>query len=92
MEYLEIPLLANLKFIILFAFFCWADHFSHCDISLLVKTDWIVRTRSNQNYCNWRQVRASIIEKRMRRELIRFGFDLIGFIPIPGDNVKRVFK
>jgi sugar transferase (PEP-CTERM system associated) len=30
--------------------------------------------------------RASIIEKRMRREVDRFGFELIGFIPIPGDN------
>jgi sugar transferase (PEP-CTERM system associated) len=30
--------------------------------------------------------RASIIEKRMRREVDRFGFELIGFIPIIGDN------
>ncbi|WP_340679177.1 TIGR03013 family XrtA/PEP-CTERM system glycosyltransferase [Paraglaciecola sp.] len=30
--------------------------------------------------------RASIIEKRMRREVDRVGFELIGFIPIPGDN------
>ncbi|MFT2090380.1 TIGR03013 family XrtA/PEP-CTERM system glycosyltransferase [Paraglaciecola sp. 2405UD69-4] len=30
--------------------------------------------------------RASIIEKRMRREVDRFGFELVGFIPIPGDN------
>jgi sugar transferase (PEP-CTERM system associated) len=30
--------------------------------------------------------RASIIEKRMRREVDRFGFELLGFIPIPGDN------
>lgn len=30
--------------------------------------------------------RASIIEKRMRREVDRFGFELIGFVPIPGDN------
>jgi sugar transferase (PEP-CTERM system associated) len=30
--------------------------------------------------------RASIIEKRMRRDVDRIGFDLIGFIPIPGDN------
>jgi sugar transferase (PEP-CTERM system associated) len=30
--------------------------------------------------------RASIIEKRMRRDVDRIGFELIGFIPIPGDN------
>ena len=30
--------------------------------------------------------RASIIEKRMRREVDRVGFELLGFIPIPGDN------
>ena len=30
--------------------------------------------------------RASIIEKRMRREMDRFGFELVGFIPIPGDS------
>ncbi|MBT1064826.1 TIGR03013 family PEP-CTERM/XrtA system glycosyltransferase [Bowmanella sp. Y26] len=30
--------------------------------------------------------RASIIEKRMRREVDRIGFDLLGFIPIPGDD------
>lgn len=30
--------------------------------------------------------RASIIEKRMRREVDRFGFELLGFIPIPGDH------
>jgi sugar transferase (PEP-CTERM system associated) len=30
--------------------------------------------------------RASIIEKRMRREVDRFGFELLGFIPIIGDN------
>ena len=30
--------------------------------------------------------RASIIEKRMRRDVDRIGFDLIGFVPIPGDN------
>lgn len=30
--------------------------------------------------------RASIIERRMRREVDRFGFELLGFIPIPGDN------
>ena len=30
--------------------------------------------------------RASIIEKKMRREVDRFGFELLGFIPIQGDN------
>lgn len=30
--------------------------------------------------------RATIIEKRMRRDVDRLGFDLLGFIPIPGDN------
>ena len=30
--------------------------------------------------------RASIIEKRMRRDVDRIGFELIGFIPVPGDN------
>jgi len=30
--------------------------------------------------------RASIIEKRMRREVDRFSFELLGFIPIAGDN------
>ncbi|MFT6896514.1 MAG: sugar transferase (PEP-CTERM system associated) [Paraglaciecola sp.] len=30
--------------------------------------------------------RASIIERRMRREVDRFGFELLGLIPIPGDN------
>jgi sugar transferase (PEP-CTERM system associated) len=30
--------------------------------------------------------RASIIEKRMRREVDRYGFELLGFVPIPGDN------
>ncbi|MCW8107246.1 TIGR03013 family PEP-CTERM/XrtA system glycosyltransferase [Alteromonas ponticola] len=30
--------------------------------------------------------RASIIEKRMRRDVDRIGFELLGFIPIPGDN------
>lgn len=30
--------------------------------------------------------RASIIEKRMRRDVDRIGFDLVGFIPIAGDN------
>lgn len=30
--------------------------------------------------------RASIIEQRMRREVDRFGFNLLGFIPIIGDN------
>jgi sugar transferase (PEP-CTERM system associated) len=30
--------------------------------------------------------RASIIEKRMRREVDRFGFDLVGFVPVTGDD------
>ncbi|MDF2177282.1 TIGR03013 family PEP-CTERM/XrtA system glycosyltransferase [Aliiglaciecola sp. CAU 1673] len=30
--------------------------------------------------------RASIIEKRMRREVDRISFELLGFIPIPGDD------
>ncbi|MCU7555616.1 TIGR03013 family PEP-CTERM/XrtA system glycosyltransferase [Alteromonas sp. ASW11-19] len=30
--------------------------------------------------------RASIIEKRMRRDVDRIGFELLGFVPIPGDN------
>lgn len=30
--------------------------------------------------------RASIIEKRMRRDVDRIGFELMGFIPVPGDN------
>ncbi|WP_100656486.1 TIGR03013 family XrtA/PEP-CTERM system glycosyltransferase [Alteromonas flava] len=30
--------------------------------------------------------RASIIEKRMRRNVDRMGFELVGFVPIPGDN------
>ncbi|MFC3094606.1 TIGR03013 family PEP-CTERM/XrtA system glycosyltransferase [Alteromonas sediminis] len=30
--------------------------------------------------------RASIIERRMRRDVDRIGFDLLGFIPVPGDN------
>lgn len=30
--------------------------------------------------------RASIIEKRMRRDVDRLGFELVGFVPIPGDN------
>ncbi len=30
--------------------------------------------------------RASIIEKRMRRDVDRIGFELVGFIPIPCDN------
>jgi sugar transferase (PEP-CTERM system associated) len=36
--------------------------------------------------------RASIIEKRMRREVDRFGFELLGFIPIPGDNREEGIK
>lgn len=30
--------------------------------------------------------RASIIEKRMRRDVDRIGFEIVGFIPVPGDN------
>lgn len=30
--------------------------------------------------------RASIIERRMRRDVDRLGFELVGFVPIPGDN------
>ena len=30
--------------------------------------------------------RASIIEKRMRRDVDRIGFEMVGFVPIPGDN------
>ncbi|WP_026377203.1 TIGR03013 family XrtA/PEP-CTERM system glycosyltransferase [Aestuariibacter salexigens] len=30
--------------------------------------------------------RASIIEKRMRRDVDRLSFELLGFIPVPGDN------
>ena len=30
--------------------------------------------------------RASIIEKRMRRDVDRIGFELVGFVPISGDN------
>ena len=36
--------------------------------------------------------RASIIEKRMRRDVDRIGFDLVGFIPIPGDNREEGIK
>ena len=32
--------------------------------------------------------RASIIEKKMRRASDRRGFDLLGFIPVPGDDVE----
>lgn len=31
-------------------------------------------------------VRASIIENRMRRDVDRLGFELVGFVPIPGDD------
>lgn len=31
-------------------------------------------------------VRASIIESRMRRDVDRLGFELVGFVPIPGDD------
>ncbi|WP_137166267.1 TIGR03013 family XrtA/PEP-CTERM system glycosyltransferase [Salinimonas lutimaris] len=36
--------------------------------------------------------RASIIEKRMRRDVDRIAFDLVGFIPIPGDNREDGIK
>jgi sugar transferase (PEP-CTERM system associated) len=36
--------------------------------------------------------RASIIEKRMRRDVDRIGFELVGFIPIPGDNREDGIK
>lgn len=36
--------------------------------------------------------RASIIEKRMRRDVDRIGFDLLGFVPIPGDNREEGIK
>ncbi|RDV29185.1 TIGR03013 family PEP-CTERM/XrtA system glycosyltransferase [Alteromonas aestuariivivens] len=36
--------------------------------------------------------RASIIEKRMRRDVDRIGFELLGFIPIPGDNREEGIK
>lgn len=36
--------------------------------------------------------RASIIEKRMRRDVDRIGFELIGFIPVPGDNREDGIK
>ncbi len=36
--------------------------------------------------------RASIIEKRMRRDVDRIGFDLLGFVPIPGDNREDGIK
>lgn len=36
--------------------------------------------------------RASIIEKRMRRDVDRIGFELLGFIPIPGDNREDGIK
>lgn len=36
--------------------------------------------------------RASIIEKRMRRDVDRLGFELLGFIPVPGDNREDGIK
>ena len=36
--------------------------------------------------------RAAVIENRMRRASDRKGFELIGFIPIPGDNTKLGVK
>ncbi len=37
-------------------------------------------------------VRASVIEKRMRRDVDRANFDLIGFIPMPGDDRDNGIK
>jgi hypothetical protein len=34
-------------------------------------------------------VRASIIEDNMRRDVDRLGFELVGFVPIPGDDRQR---
>ncbi|QJR81959.1 TIGR03013 family PEP-CTERM/XrtA system glycosyltransferase [Alteromonas pelagimontana] len=36
--------------------------------------------------------RASIIEKRMRRDVDRIAFELMGFVPIPGDNREDGIK
>ena len=36
--------------------------------------------------------RASIIERRMRRDVDRQGFELVGFIPIPGDDREHGIK
>ena len=36
--------------------------------------------------------RASIIEKRMRRDVDRLGFELLGFVPVPGDNREEGIK
>lgn len=36
--------------------------------------------------------RASIIEKRMRRDVDRIGFELLGFIPMMGDNREEGIK
>ena len=36
--------------------------------------------------------RASIIERRMRRDVDRIGFDLVGFVPVPGDNREEGIK
>lgn len=36
--------------------------------------------------------RASIIENRMRRDVDRIGFELVGFIPLPGDNREDGIK
>merc|ERR1712000_117978 len=36
--------------------------------------------------------RASIIEKRMRRDVDRLGFELLGFVPVPGDNREDGIK
>lgn len=37
-------------------------------------------------------VRASVIEKRMRRDVDRANFDLIGFVPMPGDDNEHGIK
>lgn len=36
--------------------------------------------------------RAAIIEQRMRRDVDRLGFELAGFIPMPGDNRENGIK
>ncbi|MDN4504265.1 TIGR03013 family PEP-CTERM/XrtA system glycosyltransferase [Alteromonadaceae bacterium BrNp21-10] len=36
--------------------------------------------------------RAAIIEQRMRRDVDRLGFELVGFIPMPGDNRDNGIK
>ena len=36
--------------------------------------------------------RASIIERRMRRDVDRISFELLGFVPVPGDNREDGIK